>query len=501
MNPFLILILSIIFTFIGENLLKEPIFPLKETGMQNFLIFCLVVLAVSLVGIIFFVRREYRGVKKSGLKFFPFVKQVLIKNKSFLRGNVGEKRPPFLILTLFLAGASGVVSILNGAHYLYYGGVSSWFSVWTLVVIFGLFHGYIRYVIVGFLYQIGVWLSGGGFKGQLASRNIAHYALFPLFLTSVALKIIEMFVYGDAYFVAPTFQWLNIVTLMAVLLAGLYSFFLLFRSSLDLKKVKKGRGIFFFMIVPFLILFILRGPAFGEAFDSLTKSLDYNNQGIMYMNNGDLDAAEQSFLKAIESMDSKNKDEMVTAHINLATIYQNKGDVESAKESYKKALPYLSKTDAQYFGIQGILKLFDGDVTGAIDFFDQAIKADSQNYTANNYLGLIYMGQMGKEFVNPEKALVYNLHIYEKDSSGSSGLQNLALNYYQLGRFAEAMPLFEELLPMMPDNPLVQLFLGLTYYRLGYISDAVLMLGSATDMAPELLSEEVQAILNESEAL
>lgn len=498
MNPFLILIFSIIFTFIGEHLINEPIFPIKETGSQNLVIFSLSVLVLMLIGIAFFARREYRGEKKSRIKIFPFLRQVLLKQRAFLKEHAEEKRPPFLILTLFLAGASGIVGSLNGAHYLYYGGVNSWISVWILVLIFGLFHGYIRYAMVGFLYQIGVWLSGGGFRGHLSGRNIAHYALFPLFLTSVVIKIVEMFVYGEAYFISPTYQWLNIVTLVIVMLAGLYSFFLLYRSSLNLKKVKKGRGIFFFIMVPFLILLILRGPAFGEAFDPLTKSLDYNNQGIAYMNEGNLDAAEQSFSKAIETLDSKNKDEMVTAYINLATIYQSKGDIESAKSAYKKALIYLTESDAQYYGIQGILRLFENDIPEAISLFDQAIKIDSQNYTANNYLGLIYLGQMGAEFVNPEKAIGYNLKLYQKDPSDMIAVQNLALNLFQLGRFEEAMPLFEQLYKIMPENPLLQYYLGLTYYQLGYSEDAISLLKLSVENAPELQTEEVKKILKEN---
>lgn len=495
MNISFILIFSLIFTFIGEHILNEPIFPIKETGSLNLVIFSVVSLVISLAGILFFVRREYKSTKKNKMKFVSFFRQALLKNNAFLKEHADEKRPPFLVLTLFLAGISGIVGSLNGAHFLYYGGVNSWISVWIVVLIFGLFHGYIRYVMVGFLYQIGVWFSGGGFKGLLSSRNIAHYAVTPFFLVSVLTKTVEMFVYGEAYFVSPTYRWLNVLMLVLVMAAGLYSVILLYWAARHLKNTKKWRSILFFVAVPLLLLFVARGPSFGEAFDSMTQSLDYNNQGIVYMNNGDLDAAEQSFSKAIETLDPKNKDELVTAHINLATIYQQKGDVESARKSYEEALPYLSKTDAQYFGIQGVLKLYDDDVKGSIDLFDEAVKTDPQNFIANNYLGLIYMGQMGKDFVNPEKALSYNLFLHTKSPEDSVGLQNLALNYYQLGRFEEAMPLFEQLMPMMPNNPLVKLFLGLTYYKLGYESDAISLLDQAVKTEPKLLTEEVKKIL------
>ena len=137
MNTAFILILSIIFTFIGEHILNESVFPLDETGLLNLLIFSIVVLILSLAGILFFARREYKGVKNSEMKMTTLFRQSITKNGAFLKKYAEDKRSPFLLLALFLAGASGIVGGLNGAHYLYYGGVDSWFSVWLLVLIFG----------------------------------------------------------------------------------------------------------------------------------------------------------------------------------------------------------------------------------------------------------------------------------------------------------------------------------------------------------------------------
>ena len=319
--------------------------------------------------------------------------------------------------------------------------------------------------------------------------------MLPFFLASFVTKMIEMLVYGDSYFFSPTYQWLTILLVAIVLLAGGYSVYLLYKTSIKIKKTKKRRSILFFIVVPIIIILLTHAHSISEAFDPLSEPLDYNNQGMMHMNEGNFDAAEESFTKAIESINHKNKDEIVTAHINLATIYQNKGDIESAKSTYEKALEYLTEADAQYFAVSGILEMFNNDVRDAIGLFNKALEIDPQNHTADNYLGLIYLGQMGAEYADPAKAFTHNLNLYKKDPSDPVGLQNLALNYFQLGQFEDAMTLFEQLIEVMPNNPLVQYFLGVSYYRLGYTNDAIILLESATEIAPELLTEEIVNIL------
>jgi len=415
MNVLLIYLFTLIFTFFASHTIKESLFPLEVTGLRNYLIFVLVVLALSLVGAGFFIRREYKGVKKNKMKLIPFLKQMVLKNTPFLEKHASEKRPPYLVLSLFLAGASSIMGGLTGASFLYSGIAESWITMWILLLIFAVMYGYLRYVVVGALYQILVWFSGGGSKGFLVSRNIALYTMLPFFLASFLAKMVEMIVYRDSYFIAPTYKWLTITLVVITVLAGIHSVFLLYKATVKLKKTKKKRSIFFFIIIPIIIVLLARAHSISEAFDPLSKSLDYNNQTLMYIDKGDYDAAEVSAIRAIESVEPENKDEIVTMHINLATIYLNKGDTDSAKKTYKNALEYLSKEDAQFFGVSGILEILNDNLEGAITSFEMALKIDPQNYTANNYLGLIYLGNMGAEFADPAKALEYNLAIYQKN--------------------------------------------------------------------------------------
>ncbi len=496
MNTIFIFISSIAFIYSSKNLLFTELFPLEETGMQNFLIAYIIVAILSLILFIVFARREYKGAKKNKMNLFAFFKQVLFKNTSFTKKYASEKRPAFLFLTIFLSGSSGILASLNGAHYLYYGGVSTWFSVWALILIFGLAYGYIRYYLAGFLYQIGLYFSGKGFRDLVFSRNIVHYTFLPLFVMNIVIKIIEMFVYGDDYFISPTYRWLNLIKVLLILSLGIYSIISLYKASRSLKNVTKWMGIVFFGFMPTLLFILILRASIAEAFYSLTVPIDYNNQGIEYINEGKLDKAEESFQNTIQSIDSKNNKEKVTAYINLATTYQNKGDIESAKDNYKEALVYLTKEDAQYYGIHGIISLFDSNLDEAIEFFDKAIQIDAQNYTANNYLGLIYLGNFNPQYANPKKALNYNIIIYKKDTNDSIATQNLALNLFQLQQFTESLPLFEDLYTSMPNNALVQYYLGLNYYYLKDFEQATPLLKSAVELEPNLLSDDLKAIFD-----
>ncbi|MDQ6964802.1 MAG: hypothetical protein Q9M13_07780 [Mariprofundales bacterium] len=74
-------------------------------------------------------------------------------------------------------------------------------------------------------------------------------------------------------------------------------------------------------------------------------------------------------------------------------------------------------------------------------------------------------------------------------SRGQGGAQikkmrQQAMVHYRAKRFAEALPLYEELLPKLPDDVDVNFHLGMIYYGQMRFGDAALRLGHANSLQP-----------------
>ena len=179
-------------------------------------------------------------------------------------------------------------------------------------------------------------------------------------------------------------------------------------------------------------------------------------------------------------------------------MYVKKGDIKSAVEKYKEALSLMSiENGAEYYSVSGLINLFEGQVDEAISKFEESLNLDANNQTANNYLGMIYLGVFDIKKKDIEKALVYNKKSYEINKLDAGILQNIAFNYYQLGYFNEALHLFKKLVKIMPNNALVKQLLGVSYYKTGNLSSAKLYLNQAISINPDILTEEIQMILDE----
>jgi len=441
-------------------------------------------------------RKEYKGEKKTEMKIGAFLKEFFKNTKEFFKQHINKKRTPFLLLMIWLMGSVQVFNIIDGATFLKGGGVASWGLAWFMVVIFSIFYGYIFYVVIGALYYLGARLAGGK-KDWLISRNIVLYAGLPLYLTVFAAKIIETFAYGSDYFVAPIHNSVDIAFVFLTFTAAIYSVILAYKAGRNMLQAKRALGIVLLVIIPILYFAYVLGVNLNAYTAKEEVATQYNDQAIEQLNSGDLHQAESSLKLAIRNLDQETqKDDLITAYINLASVYQYMEDFNSAVSSYQDAISLLDESDARYFALSGMVSFTNGNLDESITNFEKTLKLDSDEFTANNILSLIYLGRFDSEKTDFEKALSYNEKAYALNNTDAATIQNLAVNYYELGNFEDAIPLLEDSIELLPNNVYSKYLLGMTYYQIGDLDNAKKYLNEAVSMNPDVLTEEIQEILN-----
>lgn len=89
----------------------------------------------------------------------------------------------------------------------------------------------------------------------------------------------------------------------------------------------------------------------------------YNNLGVYYLDNGQLDQAEQNFLKA-DQLDPNNPSILN----NLGVVYWTKGDLQKAKEYFLKAYNLSANNEAIGYNL-GVIAIKEAKYQKAVDYF------------------------------------------------------------------------------------------------------------------------------------
>ncbi len=168
-----------------------------------------------------------------------------------------------------------------------------------------------------------------------------------------------------------------------------------------------------------IILAALLLVSCGKKADS--KELDYRDEGLAYMAEGDYEAALKSFQKALDCTDEIGEVEIDICMYKALTLYKS-GDFDGAREVYDALIDYKKYPEAYYQ--RGNLSLFMGDYEGAVADFDAAIDEAPKNYE-------IYIGVYNSlnNYNHPEEAVGYLRAA--QDISGEK-----ANDHYYKGRIA-----------------------------------------------------------------
>ncbi len=214
--------------------------------------------------------------------------------------------------------------------------------------------------------------------------------------------------------------------------------------------------------------------------------------GIVYHQKGDQDAAESTFLKAVDLDPS-----LANSYAHLADIYVESGRIDQAIAQTDEALG----TDPDNQGLlmlAGRLHQIKGDNAKAIQAYEKLLILNPSLASAANNLAYIYAERED----TLEKALQFAEIARKAAPQNPEIADTLAWILYKRGTHQRALSLLKESVSALPENAEVQYHLGMVYYKLDDKEAAWLSLNRAFELADEFPgADEARTALEELEKL
>ena len=225
----------------------------------------------------------------------------------------------------------------------------------------------------------------------------------------------------------------------------------------------------------------------GCLVDADEEAVALNNKGLSFLDKQDYDSAIFIFKKATQtrSVSEKNK---VNILRNIAITYSEMDKTDSAKIFYKKAAAASSKNSYNFLVNNADVALLEDYIPKAISNFQAAWDLDNEKVDVNNGLGLIYLGEYGNTYFNPDKALRYNLKAYEINKDRNTQFV-LGKNYYQLKKYDKALEIFNTLHEEYPDYTSYLTSLILIHEDAGHTAEANKLKADLKKQDPEEYEE------------
>lgn len=218
----------------------------------------------------------------------------------------------------------------------------------------------------------------------------------------------------------------------------------------------------------------------AETFEEITKffpndSQNYYIAGKTYEYLGDLDKAEEIYLKALKENPEysqilkrltvvyllKDRPDDALKHIDLVDEVERdmdwfllKSECYDLKKETKKAIAVLedglkeNPTNAQMLYYSAALYEKDGNREKAITYIKDALKIEPENAGMQNFLGYLY-ADMG---INLNDALILIKKALEKEPKNAAYLDSLGWVYFKMKDYKKAGKYLEEALKIMPDE-------------------------------------------------
>ncbi|MGE5614662.1 MAG: tetratricopeptide repeat protein [Bacillota bacterium] len=185
---------------------------------------------------------------------------------------------------------------------------------------------------------------------------------------------------------------------------------------------------------------------------------------------------------------------------SYAYILLRNGDLAASEDVLRQVMNSSRRTeDAPYIkSIMALVLWKKGELDNAVDMLEEIIKTykTTSVYGSLGYL-LILKGDL-------ERALNFNLEAYDYNSSDRIIQDNLAQNYYLLGKYDKAEEIYKPLLESNPSFPEPYYNYGLLLEKLGENGRALEFMKKALDYKFTYLSsitrEEVESKIREIES-
>jgi tetratricopeptide (TPR) repeat protein len=171
------------------------------------------------------------------------------------------------------------------------------------------------------------------------------------------------------------------------------------------------------------------------------QAKELNNLGLARSEKGDQAGAIAYFLQASAMPNIPDSDRSV--YLENIGIQYDLDNVDSAKYYYGRAAQLCARNTYHWLFDMAEIDLLDGHTDKAIPLLQLAYDKQKWRLGVNNLLGVIYLGDYGKEFLDARKALKFNLYAYTNNKTFNTEFL-LARNYYELNQMDRALALFEE---------------------------------------------------------
>lgn len=178
-----------------------------------------------------------------GLTVPDLLREIFVDFVGFAQKYLTGGSPPLFLIAVWLIGMDAVAGSIELEHYYsqeYL--VDNWFHAWVRIMAGGVLAGVLRYWLVGSMFHLLVLVAGG--KGRArTSRYIFLYAALPVAVCDLAVKILEMVVYGNAYFEGSANNVLNGAFSALMLAAYAFTVLLCYRGMRVLQGTDKRKSL------------------------------------------------------------------------------------------------------------------------------------------------------------------------------------------------------------------------------------------------------------------
>ena len=231
---------------------------------------------------------------------------------------------------------------------------------------------------------------------------------------------------------------------------------------MERNKIQMNRIIYIALLVGMVFLCV-------GCTDRKEKQLEYRQQGITHMGNGDYEAALVAFQEALDlSLGEIGETEMDICFYKAETLYRL-GDAQGAMDVYTAIINYNEDPEA-YF-LRGNLYYSQADEASALADYAAAIEKDEKNYEL--YIGVYEaLFAHGKE----KEALEYLNQALEIDGKKAYDKMQKGRIHFLLGEKETAISLLEEAIAGKEKT---------AYY---YLAELYSMMGDATNSEKNMLS-------------
>jgi hypothetical protein len=177
------------------------------------------------------------------LTFPDVIKAVFTDYVGFAERHLKEPNPPAMLVAVWLIGMDAVAGGIELENVLgQQSAVQDWFHTWIRIMVGGAAAGALRYWLVGSLFHVMV-LGAGGKGPARTSRYIFLYAALPVSVVDLSIKVLQMLVYGNGYFIGSTNAALEGVFAALMLAAFGYTLILCYRGMRTLMEADRRRSI------------------------------------------------------------------------------------------------------------------------------------------------------------------------------------------------------------------------------------------------------------------